>query len=192
MNKIKLALEKINEKLIQKISIMCLIKIFIIVIIIMAIFQAGIFVGYHKAMFYKSAGTNYYRQDRFGSKFEDKKGMEKRDRQNPTDRFGKFMTEIDVPGGHGAVGKIVSINLPTIIVASPDNIEKTITISDETIIRQFRENIKSDQLQVGEIIAVVGEISSSDDGLIKAKLIRILPPPPENYSEKKHTNTIAN
>jgi hypothetical protein len=38
------------------------------------------------------------------------------------------------------------------------------------------------QLKIGDYVAVLGEISGSDNGTVKAKLIRLLPPPP---AEKK-------
>ncbi len=189
MKNIKEELQNMREK-VEKFGV---IKLLLILIAIIAIFQAGIFVGYHKAMFYKSAGYNYYKQGKFddkkmGDNMSNKNGermsnFNRPDEQNPKNQFGKFMMEMDVPGGHGAVGKIVSINLPNIIIASPDNIEKTVTVSNDTLIREFRETIKSEQLKIGDIVAVIGEISASDDGLIKAKLIRILPPIPEENSK---------
>ncbi len=189
MKNIKEELQNMREK-VEKFGV---IKLLLIIIAIIAIFQAGIFVGYHKAMFYKSAGYNYYKQGKFddrkmGDNMSNKNGermsnFNRPDEQNPKNQFGKFMMEMDIPGGHGAVGKIVSINLPNIIIASPDNIEKTVTVSNDTLIREFRETIKSEQLKIGDIVAVIGEISASDDGLIKAKLIRILPPIPEENSK---------
>jgi hypothetical protein len=89
-----------------------------------------------------------------------------------------MMQNFNLPGGNGAVGKIVSINLPTIVVASPDNIEKTINISDNTLIRQFRDTLNAKDLTVGEHVVVLGEISNPDNGVIDAKLIRLIPPPP--------------
>lgn len=189
MKSIKEELQNMRDK-IEKFGV---IKLLLILIAIIAIFQAGIFVGYHKAMFYKSAGYNYYRQGSFDDRnvrndmrdgnSERMGNFNRPDELNAKNQFGKFLMEMDVPGGHGAVGKIVSINLPNIIIASPDNIEKTVTVSNDTLIREFRETIKSEQLKIGDIVAVIGEISASDDGLIKAKLIRILPPIPEEGSK---------
>jgi hypothetical protein len=149
----------------EKIDKFGIVKLLIILIVAFAIFQAGIFVGYHKARFYSSIGSNYYRSSSEG---RDRNGM-----------MGKnMMQNFNLPGGNGAVGKIVSINLPTIVVASPDNIEKTINISDNTLIRQFRDTLNAKDLTVGEHVVVLGEISNPDNGVIDAKLIRLIPPPP--------------
>jgi hypothetical protein len=83
----------------------------------------------------------------------------------------------NMPLGHGAVGKIVSISLPLVVVAGPDNLEKTVVITDGTEIREFRETVSSDQLQIGDFIIVLG--SPNDEGQVEAKLIRLAPPPPD-------------
>jgi hypothetical protein len=160
----------------EKIDRFGILKILIILIVASVIFQAGIFVGYHKAGFYRSMGNNYYRPfDDKGRGFGNKGGM---------------MRDANIPGGHGAVGKIVSINLPTIVIASPDNVEKTVSISDETLIRQFRETIGAKDLKVGEYVVVIGDNNKDGDadkqnaenGVVKAKLIRLLPPPPSEQN----------
>lgn len=153
-----------------------ILKLLIILIAITIIFQAGIFVGYHKAGFYRSMGENYRPFDDKGRGFSDK--------------GKKFMMQnSNIPGGHGAVGKIVSINLPTIVVASPDNIEKTVSISDDTLIRQFRETVSAKDLKVGEYAVVIGD-NNVDGGVVKAKLIRLLPQPQdESISSTTTTNT---
>lgn len=170
----------------EKIDKFGILKILIVLIIASMIFQAGIFVGYHKAGFYKSMGDNYYRpfdnKGRGVNGFGSKGGMMGGIRDG-----GKFMMQgANIPGGHGAVGKIVSINLPTIVVASPDNVEKTVSISDETLIRQFRETISATDLKVGEYIVVIGD-NNTDGGVVKAKLIRLLPPPPERQNAQNQS-----
>ena len=150
----------------ERVEKMGIIKIIITLIIILAIFQAGVFVGYHKAMFYKSAGSNYFRSSH------------SRD----------FMRDPNLPVENGAVGKIVSINLPNIVVASPDNVEKTINISDDTLIRQFRDTLSAKDLKVGDYVIVLGGVSS-DNGVVNAKLIRLIPPPPEGFGSIVNTTS---
>jgi len=65
-----------------------------------------------------------------------------------------------LPGGHGAVGEIISINLPQIIINGPDNLEKIILISASTTIRQFQENIQAGIK--GIIMSFVDESSFED------------------------------
>lgn len=132
-----------------------------IIVSVLVIFQAGRFVGFHQAGFSYRMGDNYYRA------FEGPRpgGMKKGGMP-----FG------DLPSGHGAVGEIIKVNLPTLIVSTPDNLEKTILLKDDTLIRHFRGEASSTDFKSGDMIIVVGE--PNQDSVIEAKLIRILPPAP--------------
>ncbi|MHB1316748.1 MAG: DUF5666 domain-containing protein [Minisyncoccota bacterium] len=129
-------------------------------IVTLTIFQVGVSVGYRKAIFSHRLGDN------FEKNFKDPRGGF---------GFKGDPREMDMPGGHGAAGKIVSISLPVIIVAGPDNLEKTVVVNDDTEIREFRNNITKDKLQVGSYIIVLG--TPDDKGQIDAKLIRLAPVP---------------
>lgn len=147
-----------------------LIGIFI-AIIALVIFQSGVAVGERKASFAHRFGDNFERN------FRDPQG-------------GGFMPRgfpggADMPGGHGAVGKIVSINLPLIVVAGPDNLEKTVVVGDATEIREFRDTIQASELTVGDFIIVLG--TPNDQGQVDAKLIRLAPPPPDMRSNNEPT-----
>ncbi len=137
----------------------------LIAIIALAIFQIGMTVGYRKAIFSRGMGESFERN--FMGGFNDNR--------RPPGFFG----EMPLPGGHGAVGEIVSINYPNFVVAGPDNLEKTVIVNDETAVRQFRDEIKSADLQVGQFIVVLG--NPNDSGEVLAKLIRVVPPPPDNF-----------
>ena len=133
------------------------------VLVVLVIFQAGMFVGYHKARFANQFGENYYRN--FG---EPGSGM-----------MGGMMRgfgDRDLPSGHGAIGKIVRLSLPTITVAGSDNLEKTILLTDDTVIRKLRSSIKATDLKIDDFIVVIG--SPNDTGQVIAKLIRLMPTPP--------------
>jgi hypothetical protein len=136
------------------------------VLIILVIFQAGVFVGYRKADFSHRFGDNYTRM--FGGPGE-----------------GGFGMGMNMMGGHdfftngnGASGKIVSINLPSFIVSGPGNVEKAVTIGDDTSIRQFGDTLASSDLKVGDSVVIFG--TPDDKGQINAKLIRLLPEPPQD------------
>lgn len=129
-------------------------------VIALAIFQAGIFVGYRKAAFSFRMGDNYYRV--FGD----------RGRQP----FGGIVPDDELSEGHGAVGRIVRVSLPSFVVSTPDNLEKTVIVSDGTIIRRFRDAASPNDLKADEYVVVLG--SPNNQSQIEAKLIRILPPPP--------------
>ena len=131
-----------------------------IAIVALLIFQAGMFVGFRKASFSYRFGDNYYRAfgDRGPKPFQGQ----------PRDGFIE---------GHGAVGKIASIKLPTFVVTDPDDVEKVIAINEDTVIRRFDTTISADELKVNDFTVILG--SPNDNSQIEAKLIRILPPPPD-------------
>lgn len=136
-----------------------------IAIAILVIFQAGIFVGFRKASFAYRFGDNYYR------------GF---DRKVPAP-FG-FPLKDNFRSSHGAVGEVVSISLPTLVVVGPDSIEKTVIIDTSTLIRKFDTELKSTDIKVGDFLVAIGE--SNDNSQIQAKLIRMLPEPPQVGQKK--------
>lgn len=132
-------------------------------ILALVIFQAGIFVGFHKASFSYGSGDNFHRM--FGA--PERNGM------MGLDGFGGF------PGGeltsaYGTTGTIVKITLPTIVVAGSDKVEKVVVVNEQTILRQFRDDINNNDLKVGDSIIVIGAPNSSSTQIV-AKLIRVLP-----------------
>jgi hypothetical protein len=124
------------------------------------IFKVGVSVGYHKASFSYRSGDAYYRMFDKGPRM----GM-----------MGQTFFRDDFSSAHGAVGKIVSVSLPTFVVASPDNIEKTVIIGDDTIVRMFRGVVDSKKIAVDDFALVLG--TPDDTGRIGAKFIRLMPYP---------------
>jgi hypothetical protein len=135
-------------------------------IIALIIFQAGMAVGLRKASFSYGMGNVYFRQT-----FGEPKG-------GPRMMIGGFFGE-DFASGHGAAGRIIKINLPNVVVLGPDNIEKTVTIKDDTQIVRFREKITAADLKTDDNIVVIGVPNSSSQ--VEAKLVRVMPEPPMNY-----------
>ncbi len=136
-----------------------------ILAIVFIIFQAGMIVGFRKASFGRDWGANY--EDNFGSphKFIRMKGGDLGD-------FG------NLPNAHGAVGKIIRVELPTVVVFDgKDQTEKIIIIDDKTEIRRMRDIVTKDELQVDAHIIVIGAPNAM--GQIEAKLVRFIPAPPE-------------
>lgn len=123
------------------------------------IFQAGMFVGFHKAVFGHDWRENY--SQNFGPA-----------------RGGHGMNGLpeNFPNAHGAIGKIITVTLPTIILEDRDGTEKIVLVTDDTKIRQMREEGTSSDLKLDSYVVVIG--SPNDKGQIVAKLIRILPAPP--------------
>jgi hypothetical protein len=124
------------------------------------IFQIGIYTGYHKASLAFGTGAAYY------NVFEGKGNG------GPHPR-GEYVE------AHGAAGKILSISLPTFIVQGPDNFEKIILIDEDTDIRSSRDEANSSDLAAGDFVVVIGE--PNGNAQVVAKLIRILPPPPDQH-----------
>ena len=120
------------------------------------IFQAGMFVGYRKAAFSYKFGDNYYRV------FSDHKGRSFR-----SSLRGSFID------GYGAVGKIISVNLPTFVVAGTDEVERIVLITDDTRIRRFDKSITPSELKTGDFVVVFG--SPNESSQVEAKLIRFIP-----------------
>ena len=140
------------------------------VVIVLAIFQAGVLVGYHKAGFSYQGGENYYLT--FGDDRPGPLGI-------PAQNF---------PTTHGAIGKIIKIDLPTITIEDTDNVEKVVSVDDDTMIKKFRDTMTPAQLHVGDIVTVIG--SPTDTAQIEARLVRILPPPPSVAAHA--TTTVKN
>lgn len=133
-----------------------------VLVIVLGILKVGMNIGEHRARFAGQFGDNFERN------FMGPRGG----------MMGSFNTNF--PGGHGAVGEIISINLPQIIINGPDNLEKIIIVSTSTTIRRFQENVQGASLKVGDFVTVIG--NPNDNGQVEAKLIRIMPNP--NYEIK--------
>lgn len=126
--------------------------IIIFIIAILLVFKFGEIVGARKAAFGNNWGKNYSRT------FGEHRGLK---------IFGE-----DYPSGHGAVGKIVKIELPQIIVAGKDNVEKSVNISTTTVILKGRDKINGSDLTTNDQIIIIG--TPNQVGEIEAKLIRVL------------------
>jgi hypothetical protein len=128
-------------------------------VIVLIIFQAGVFVGYRKASFAYRFGDNYYRT--FNRRTPAPLGFPVGD---------KFFVS------HGAAGQVMSISLPTFVVAGPDSVEKTVLVGTSTLVRKLDAELKPEDIKTGDFVVVIGD--PNDDSQIQAKLIRILPDPP--------------
>lgn len=134
------------------------------VVVALVIFQAGIFVGFHKAAYSYGWGERYYKT--FGERGEHgRRGM-----MDPY-RMGRGLSN-----SHGTIGEIISIALPTIIIEDQDRIEKTVVLMDDTMIRSFRNELQPSELRVGDSVVIIG--APNEQAQIEARLIRIMPPIP--------------
>jgi len=128
------------------------------VIVFLIIFNLGMIIGFRKANFSYKWGENYH--------------------QNFAGPRGGFFRDFggrDFIEPHGVFGQIIKIEGSTLIIKSPDNVEKTVIIKDDTVIERFRETIKLTDLKIDDQIVVIGEPNTN--GQIEAKFIRIMPNP---------------
>lgn len=131
----------------------------VVCVLMLASFQFGKIVGYKQAGFTNRLGDNY------------RKAFDGQGR-----RFNKFdlpPLERGLPSSHGAVGKVVKLNNNSIIISTPENVEKVVVFSENTLVKKFRETVKIGDLQNGDMVVVLGE--PNDSGEIVANLIRIMP-----------------
>jgi len=134
-----------------------------VLIVILIIFWSGMVVGAHRGEY--AGRWNMHYAENFsgmGSPFIPPAG-------------GGMKGRDDMRNSHGAFGEIVAIKLPNIVIKGPAEAEKTIIISNTTMIRNFHDVATSSDLKVGTTVVVIGNPDSSGD--IQATLIRMVPPP---------------
>ncbi len=147
------------------------------VIVLLLVFQLGVFVGLRKAGFSYRWADNYHRN--FGG---------------PRGGFmGEFMGEFmgrDFINGHGTVGTVVKIDGHSLVVKGRDNVEKIINLTDQTVINIGRAAGTLSDIKVDSNVVVIG--SPQADGSIEARIIRVfglnnLPPfpPAEPFNQPR-------
>ena len=142
-----------------------------IILTALVIFSAGMFVGYHKAQFSYDFDENYAH-----------------DMNDPHSMLAPFMHDTDHGNPHGAIGQIVSINAPFIMVKNPFEAEKVIIIGPDTMIRHIYGEASTSDLAVGDHIIALG--APDQQGQVHATFIRILPPPPDSATSTASSSTI--
>ncbi|MBI5138202.1 MAG: hypothetical protein HZA95_00165 [Candidatus Vogelbacteria bacterium] len=141
------------------------------IILLILVFKAGEHFGYRRASFSYQYGDNFHRT--FGY-----------DRGSRSFGMG-MMGNRDYLNAFGAAGKVVSINLPEIVVTDRSGVEKTVLINNETEVMSQREKLTSSDLKIGDAVVVFGEPDLN--GKIDAKLVRVMP----MNSKSKQINTDA-
>ena len=136
------------------------ILVLVIVFVLGVTFKVGEEVGSHRANFTKNWGERY--SNNFGSF-----GRER------DSRFGFGMMGGNFRSVHGAIGKVLTVSSSTIMMLdNNDNIEKSILINKDTVIRNGRDNASTTSLKSDNFVMVIGE--PNENGQIVAKLIRVM------------------
>lgn len=120
------------------------------------VLQLGMIVGFQKASYFFKYGDSYYKNIR-GPKM-----------------MPMGLQDNDLPRSHGAIGKVIQVSLPTIVIEDKDGLEKTIRISNGTMIKKSDILASSTDISENDFAVVIGV--PNDDAVIEAKFIRILPP----------------
>jgi len=126
-----------------------------IAIILLVVFQAGVFMGYKRADFSRKWGENYL-ENFTGPPRGMMQGIEPRGMMNP----------------HGVFGSVIKMDVSSVVIKGPDGIEKIVLVEDDTSIRRYEEAINLADIKAGENLVVIG--SPDDKGQIEAKLIRVM------------------
>ena len=134
-----------------------------VLILLLVTFQIGEYVGFKKAAFSDRIGADYFRQisGRGGLIFGVRSG--------------------DFENAHGVIGKIISMSSSTMVVEDHNGLDKTVVFSTSTDIHGVGDDL-SHVLQVGDVVVVFGSASSTSS-VVDARLIRILPPPPQEATD---------
>jgi hypothetical protein len=133
------------------------------IVVIVLVFGLGVLVGEKKAKFSYLWAENYHRM--FAGP---KAGFLGSLRMPPFPPFDEFIE------GHGTFGEIIKIEGNSLVVKGRGNVEKVIIVTEKTVIKSGREDIKFSDLKIGDMIVIIG--SPNDKGQIEAKLIRVFPP----------------
>ncbi|MGB9609263.1 MAG: hypothetical protein ACPLKV_03265 [Minisyncoccia bacterium] len=154
---------KINEIITSKVLKIILIVLGILIIALL-IFKLGMFVGAQKALF-SCRWAEHYAPNFWGPQ------------ANPMRRFFENFDERNLIRPHGNFGKIIHINKDdkTLVIKNDQEPEKIIAASTETIIEMRRQKISFDDLKNDDFVVVIGE--PNENGIIEAKIIRLLPDP---------------
>lgn len=137
------------------------IVILVALLVGLAIFEAGVLFGLHQARHSYRWGEAYQRN--FGG---------------PGGGF--FLHPGGIPNGHGAFGRIASTTDSSFIITDPSHPEQSVRVDSGTVIRNGAQDVSLSALTAGTYVVVIGEPGT--DGVIDAKLIRIIPAPPDMAS----------
>ena len=100
--------------------------------------------------------------------------------RDPRSIFAPFGRDMDDMNPHGAIGEIISVHLPQIMVKGASGNEEIVLLSATTSIRNMRAAATPRDLRVGQQIVTVG--APDEQGQLHAIFIRIMPTPPISTS----------
>ena len=138
-----------------------------VILVALLSFAAGMHIGFKKAKFSYRWGENYERNfmgPRSGMMGPGFMG------RGPMGFFRDFGGK-DFRNAHGLAGKIVSITDNKLIIKDQDEKENTVAVTDRTVIKKRREDIKISDLKQDDWVVVVG--NPDESGVINSDIIRV-------------------
>lgn len=126
---------------------------------LLLVFQAGMSIGERKAAFACRWADNYQRNF-----------------AGPKKGFMSRFPNPEIIESHGAFGRVLRVDPSSLVIKRPDGIERIVDVSTDTEILRTRFRINLSDVQTDEEAVVIGR--PTEDGRIRAGLIRILPPRP--------------
>jgi len=164
-------LDKISQsKLLQ--AIIMGVAVFAVLFLVLSL---GIFIGRKRADF-SFRWAEQYHQNFAG----------------PKGGFFQDFTEQDIIGAHGIFGQIIKIDPSTdteravLTIMGKGNVEEIVLVGEDAVIKTQKNDLDFSELKVGDSAVVIG--SPNNQGQIEAKLIRIMPPPPESFFPRRKLN----
>lgn len=127
-------------------------------------FSTGVKVGLVKAKFSYHWGENYERN------FTGPHFAPPGSKQGPTEFF-RNLDRDDFRNAHGISGTIISISANNLVVKDKDGKENTVTVSEKTTLKKFRDNLTIVDLRPDDKIVVLGR--PGENGTLEADLIRV-------------------
>lgn len=109
-----------------------------IIVLLLLAFQGGVFVGFHKASMAYHFDERY--QIAYGQHF----------RNGPLG-----MPQDDFPEAHGATGRVLSVNLPSIVIEDR-NAERIVLVDDDTVVRKNRDKVEATSIMTNDFVVEIG------------------------------------
>lgn len=136
-------------------------------VLLLLVFKAGFAVGFRKAYFTCSWGENYHRNF-----------------AGPRGGFVPGFPDIEESlESHGVFGKILKVDGSTLVIDGEGGLERVVEVATGTLVREPAHAIEASSLTVDQYVVVIGE--PREDGVIEAKLIRVMPDPSKQMPYNK-------
>src|SRR5581483_7749423 len=136
-------------------SISLIIMVMLIFVLLVSVFTLGIWIGQERARFSFRWAENYHRNF-----------------AGPAKGFFGDAPEREFLNSHGTFGSIISVTGSSFVVQDQHVVEKTITTSTQTTVRNATGTVAESSLKVGDWVVIIG--SPNQQGQIDAKFVRVI------------------